>query len=227
MTEIDPEMLMAYADGELDPLRAKRVEKAIAKHPALAAKVEAHRALRATLSAHFDPVTDQPVPDRLRALLDVPAIPVAAPPRRWLSASSVAAMAATLVLGLAIGGSLDLNPPPVGERGGALVAQSGLADALETQLASAQPADAETRIGLTFRDKAGAVCRSFEGEAMSGIACRAGDGWQVRQLMGSAAQRTDYRQAGSPEILMAAETMMADSPLDADAERAARDGGWK
>ena len=30
---IDPETLMAYADGELDPLTARRVEKAIAADP--------------------------------------------------------------------------------------------------------------------------------------------------------------------------------------------------
>jgi len=47
---IEPEMLMAYADGELDPLNAKRVERAIASDPALAREVERHRALRRRIS---------------------------------------------------------------------------------------------------------------------------------------------------------------------------------
>ena len=66
----DDEMLMAYADGELDPLAAKRVEREIAANPELAATIEAHRALRRRLGAAFAPVLDAPVPDRLAALLE-------------------------------------------------------------------------------------------------------------------------------------------------------------
>ena len=45
----DDELAMAYADGELDPLAAKRFEARLAEEPALAATVEAHRALHARL----------------------------------------------------------------------------------------------------------------------------------------------------------------------------------
>lgn len=231
---IDRETLMAYADGELDDVTAKRIERAIAEDPELARQVEAHRALKARLAAHFAPVVEEPVPERLRALLETNVADFAAAKEkrerlRWiLPAGNFAAMAATLVVGLLVGQAIDLNPSPIGGSGsGTLVAQAGLARALDTQLASAQPRDAATRIGLTFRDRSGAVCRTFEGQAFAGVACRSGTGWQLRQVMSGAAQATDYRQAGSAETLEAAEAMMADGPFDAEAERAARDGGWK
>ncbi|RJF85369.1 anti-sigma factor family protein [Sphingomonas cavernae] len=228
---IDPETLMAYADGELDEVAAKRVERAIAEDPALARQVEAHRALRARIAGHFAPIAGEPVPERLRTMIGNNAASIdeaRARRSRWtLPRGNIAAMAATLVVGLLVGQAIDLNPAPVADRSGTLVAQAGLERALDTQLASEQPSGAATRIGLTFRDKAGAVCRTFEAQALAGIACRVDGAWQVRQMMGAEAQSTDYRQAGSAEMLAAAEAMMADGPLDADAERAARDGGWR
>ena len=49
----DPQVLMAYADGELAAADAARVEAAIAVDPALARIVDDHRALRARLSDAF------------------------------------------------------------------------------------------------------------------------------------------------------------------------------
>lgn len=65
------ELLMAYADGELSaPEHAAdraRVEAAMRADPQVASRVEKHRALRAKLSASFDRVLDESVPDRLVA----------------------------------------------------------------------------------------------------------------------------------------------------------------
>ena len=61
----DDEILMAYADGELDPARRAEIDAAIAKDPALARRVEQQRALRARLAGAFAKVLDQPVPERL------------------------------------------------------------------------------------------------------------------------------------------------------------------
>ena len=61
----------------------------------------------------------------------------------------------------------------------ARVAQGPLAAALDTQLASAQPADAATRIGLSFAAADGRLCRTFDSAALSGLACRGGEGWQL------------------------------------------------
>ena len=126
---------------------------------------------------------------------------------------------------------VDLSGSPVASRDGQLVAHGGLERALDVQLASAQPQDAQVRIGVTFRDTGGALCRSFDSADLAGIACRAGDDWRLRQTFAveSAGGATQYRQAGSGDaaVMQAAQTMMAGAPLDAEAERRARDAGWR
>ena len=66
---VTPEELAAFADGQLDEPRRAQVAAEVAQDPDLAAEVAAHRALQGRLAAHFAPVLDQPVPDRLTALL--------------------------------------------------------------------------------------------------------------------------------------------------------------
>ena len=61
------EELMAYADGELEGARRQEIQDAIKRDPEIAGRVEAHRALRSSLRASFDPVLQEPVPDRLLA----------------------------------------------------------------------------------------------------------------------------------------------------------------
>lgn len=228
----DPEIVMAYVDGEVDLVTAKRIEKAMETDAALAARVDAERALRAKLSAHFDPVAADPVPDRLTAMLANVDTSLAdrrdAKQRRFgFGPAQWGAVAASLALGLLVG-QFDLGGSgPVATKGGTLVASGALETALDTQLAATQPRDAAVRIGLTFKDGAGMTCRSFEQAAVSGIACRAGEAWQLRQTLSSAAQGSDYRQAGSAEIAEAASRMMAGEPFDAAAEKAALDRDWK
>jgi anti-sigma factor RsiW len=59
------EDLMAYADGELDDIKRKQIEDAINRDPNIARRVAAERALKDALSKSFDPVLQEPVPDRL------------------------------------------------------------------------------------------------------------------------------------------------------------------
>src|SRR5882724_6659466 len=61
------DILMAYADGELDVKTRAQVEDAMAADPAIARRVAAHQALRKTLRAGFDKVLEEPVPERLIA----------------------------------------------------------------------------------------------------------------------------------------------------------------
>ncbi|MGQ0661875.1 MAG: hypothetical protein ACT4N3_13530, partial [Sphingosinicella sp.] len=103
-------------------------------------------------------------------------------------------------------------------------------EALSTQLASAQQADATTRIGVSFARADGSLCRTFASANISGLACREGDDWRmIATAAASASPRGDYRQAGAeaPLILQAAQEMMAGEPLDAADERRARDAGWR
>jgi anti-sigma factor RsiW len=64
---IPDETLMAYADGELEPAQRVEVEAAIAADSSLARRVEQHQALRKKLSAAFDPVLTETIPEALMA----------------------------------------------------------------------------------------------------------------------------------------------------------------
>jgi hypothetical protein len=225
--EMLAEMLMAYADGELDPLNAKRVERAIAGDPSLARQVERHRALRQRISDSFAPVADEQVPERLTSLLKSSVVELSAPRTRpiltwWREA---AALAACLVLGLVIG--LSVSRGPVSAGAGGLYASGSLASALDAQ---AGGADGAVKVAVSFRDKQGAYCRVFSSSTADGIACRDASGWALRRTQqGSPTQHGDYAQAGSPDpdLMAAAQDMMAGEPLDAKAEAAARGAGWR
>ncbi len=227
---IDPETLAAYADGELDPITARRVERAMAEDPALAQEVERHRALTARLRGSFAALDAQPMPAGVEALFartdNVVAFPARKPapkPQRWWGA-----VAASLVAGLLLGQLVPRSGSDLGFEGGTAVAQGGLARALDTQLASTQGADAPVKIGITFRDRAGALCRTFETGTTGGIACAGDSGpWRVQALQGGGqATTTAYAQAGSPmaAVLEQAQAMAAGDPLDAAGEAAALKG---
>jgi hypothetical protein len=230
---IDDDTLMAYADGELDEIGRARVERGLAGDPALRARLEQQQTLRDRLGAFYGPTAAEEVPERFRAMLDTNVTDFAAARARrarplW---QNLAALAATLVLGLAVGRTLLLPAPgPIGVENGTLVAQGPLARALDTQLASAQAPDAATRIGTSFAATDGRLCRTFDSAAMAGIACRGEQGWQLIMAgAGSGAPQHDYRQAGSanPLVAEAAQGLMAGEPFDAAAERRARDSGWR
>ena len=222
----DPtERLIAYLDGELDPQARAAFEAAMAADPELAARVEAHRELGASLSAAFDPVLAEPVP--LRLTLAAQAANDPAPSR--FRAPQWAAMAACLVAGVLVGRLALTDRGPLTQTAGGLAARGELAQALSTGLA----ADAgPIRVGLTFRDQQGRYCRTFQSrpDALAGLACRQDGRWAMRATAAWApAQSPDYRTAGSetpPAILAAVDQLRAGDPLDAPAERAARDGGW-
>ena len=218
------EELAAYAYGEIDGTRAREVAAAIEVDPALKAQVEAHRTLKARLGTHFAPILDAPLPERLTAplrrdesrVIDLAAARERRIPRwTWIATP---ALAASLALAVFV------------PRGGDGYASGALAETLDTQLVAAQPADATTRLLLSFRDEAGSYCRAFAGEAQSGIACRDAEGWRlVTEGEGASAQAGEYRMAGNPaaEMLERAQAMATGPALDAAAEQAAKARGWR
>lgn len=227
------ETIAAYVDGELDLVAAKRFEKAVAENTDLANAVQAERRLRAKLSAHFDPVAEEPIPDRLAGLLsnNVSALSEhrAAKTSAWYRPSMMqwSAMAASLVVGLMIGGTaLNRDGGYVRDDKGVLVATGDLADALQTQLASTQGVNPEVRIGTSFIAKDGGYCRTFGSASLDGIACRQDRNWQLKQTM-SGRGSNDYRQASAGSLAEAAAAMMAGEALDAAAEKAAAEKGWE
>ena len=149
--------------------------------------------------------------------------------RGWSSLPQWTAIAATLAVGILVGTMVPQpDDHPITIQGGKVYAAGALDHALTTQLASA-PAG-EVRIGLSFRDQSGAICRSFTQRAASGLACRDHDKWQVRGLFGSPeGQGGTYRMAAGmdPNLAGLIGTAMAGEPFDAAQEKAARDRGWR
>jgi hypothetical protein len=252
---IPEDRLMAYADGELDAAEhaAERaqIEAAMQSDAAVARRVEKHRALRAQLGGAFGAVLDEPVPERLLAAVraapasvtDLGSVRAA---RANAATESVrkraawswpqwGAIAASVLLGVLIGRvamkSTELDP--IASRNGHLVAQSGLDEALSSQLASEQADAAPVHIGVSFRTKAGEYCRTFVSGALSGLACREGSAWDVRTLARadvSVGGEGGYHPAGSemPAAVRAAvDEQINGDPLDATAEAQAKTNGWK
>ncbi len=244
------EIIMAYADGELDDSTRFEVELAMRQDPALAEKIRQHQVLRSSVFSAFSSTLDEAVPQRLHAAarsgkvihldsvrqLRAPPAPPPAPSKGGWSWPEWGALAATLVVGVLAGsmasdglrsGQLAALDPGVG----ALKAEGKLALALTQQLASATPAEAEVRLGVSFVAKDGQYCRSFMLPKMAGLACRSGAEWRIPVLASSAPGAAGaYRQAASAmpaAVLDAIDERIAGTALDANAERAASKQGWK
>lgn len=240
------ETLMAYADGELDAATRAAVEQAAAADPQLAQRIAQHRALRTRLRAAFEPVLAEPVPERLLAAARSTddarraAKVIAFEPRRQVRWSwpQWGAMAASLLVGVVLGPLLLRSaapPAPLDVSGGRVLASGNLSRALSQQLASEQPPAASVAIGVSFRARSGAYCRSFvlhEGQSLGGLACREGPAWRVMALAQSAAPAAsaNYRQAATalpPAVASTLDELMTGEPLDAAGEAAARAHDWK
>ena len=241
---ISREQLMAFIDGELSAEEERRTAAEVAGDPALSAYVEEQRAVKARLAHDFASILTAPVPDRLERLI-LDAAPSKAPPQPalmqrifnfvrpapvWISA---AALAAGVVIGIGISGLLS-PAAMLQNRNGELIASGDLARLLSTQLAADQNAAAPARVGLSFVDKAGEFCRSFQTaaggqNAIAGIACRSGDSWNVVATAAAQPAAGTFRQAAAslPDSLRNAITgMIAGQPLNAAAERDARARNW-
>lgn len=237
------EILMAYADGEVDDALRAQIEAAMAVDPAITDAVEQHRKLRARLRDAFSDSLSEPVPERLFAALAVPAaietnVIQLADKRasdqtvRW-RLREWSALAATFVVGVSLGFAvMSRDNAIVSSERGALVANGALASALSEQLASTQRGDEVVTMGISFKAHSGALCRTFaiRRDQLAGLACRDNTTWRVQMLTDSAAAAGDYRQASSTisaPILTQVEQQIVGEPLDADAETQAQRSGWK
>jgi hypothetical protein len=236
---VEDEKFFAWLDGELSAEEAARVEAEVAADPELLRKAEEHRAMTASLKGAFDAVAASPLPERIAVGARPPGSKVvdlaAAREKRGLKRpfplwGQFAAMAATLAVGVFTGNMLSGSPAsPIQSEGGRLVAGGDLENALYAQLASA-PADAGPRIGMTYRDKSGAICRTFQDGGSSGLACREGGDWQIRGLFqGSEGQSSDYRMAAGADarLMDIVDESIAGEPFDQAQERAALEQGWR
>ncbi len=238
------EMLMAYADGELDLVARAEIEAAMARDPKVAEAVERHRALAAKLRPAYDAVLTEPVPDRLAELVASPGssaiVDIAA--RRRASASAIAvgrwrvpqwaALAASVLVGLFVGVLLMRGADaPYQETAAGLVARGELDKALTTQLAGSL-GTGRTQIGISFRGREGDYCRTFhmhQEAPIAGLACRSGEEWKLQVLATAPAHEGELRPAAAMPmaVLHAVDAAIDGEPLNAAAEQAARDKGWR
>ena len=221
------ERIIAFVDGELAPAERAGFEAELAADPALAADVARHRALAARVGAAYAPVLDEAIPPQLLAVAAAANDRVVRPGVGRLTPWAV--IAASLAVGVIVGRLAVPEQAPLVARDGALVAHGQLASALSTKLA-AEPG--VVKVGLTLKTPDGGYCRTFQSAAdhLAGLACRQDGQWVARTV--TAWRRTAesaYRTAGSdtpPEVLAAVDGL-GGQPLDAVAERAARDRGWR
>lgn len=205
------EVLMAYVDGELDAPTRKAVDAAMALDRGLAARIERQRVLRQAVQAAYEPVLDEPMPQRLLDLASGGA-PTSAPadraglasrgrrnpwPRHW-TWLEWGAMAASVAIGVLAGSALMGVPreetdvagrrPDLVVDGASLRARGALAQALSEQLAATQAPVAPVKVGLSFLTRTGEYCRTFalerEGDTvrLGGLACRSGGEWRLELI---------------------------------------------
>jgi len=242
--------LAAFMDGTLDDdTLIAAIEAAINADPALAERAEALAAgddTAGAVRAAYAPVLDAPVPDRLTEVLapapqSAGAADIAAHRRplpepandtgtswRW---PQFAAMAASLVLGVVIGGPV-LTGGSDDTAGGALVLAAAEGPVPPSAVAamldsapSGQAVDLASlgmgEVVLTFRDAEGALCRQFmiesRGATSDALACASADGgWQVEAFGRRAAPVGEMKLAGgdaAPGVVAAVDAIIASDPL--------------
>jgi hypothetical protein len=225
------EMLNAFIDGELEPKEMEHIAALLATRPDLDAWVRRQEALRVGMKNAFSDLLSTPPPERLVQAARTAPLSWRWRIKRFATMRVLAPAGAMLALGLVIGVALQ-PPSEIVTRGGQVMAEGALANALNDRLTSDGYAGAGQRIGISFRNRDGRDCRTFEAGTQSGLACHGDKGWAIALLTArpNAESSGAYRMAGSemPDAIRAAVTAsIAGEPFDAAAERAARDRGWK
>ena len=244
----DDETLGAYVDGELDQTTVAEIEAAATTDAVLAARIDKARRLKALLGGAFASVTAEPTSERfMRVVAGEPSSTSAeiirfqgkpqikakaTKPKPAKPASQQAGSGAglwTMAACLAAGVILGVIAPWKTTTETTLSPNRAVTVALNRQASG--PSAGPVRIGLSFKAKDGAYCRTFQAGATAGLACREGQAWAVRAAAPAAVVAdTAYRTASSetpPAVLDAVDAMIQGAPLDAQAEAKARKAGWK
>ena len=228
---MDREMLNAFVDGQLPPQEMERIATLLETEPEMKAYVLKQEKLRAAL--RFEEVMQAPPPSRL--VDTARSAPVSWRWRlqallgRYFVVRSLLPAGAALAVGLAIGVTTKSNGDLMLSRG-QMLAGGGLAQALDSKLASSGYSGEGPRIGISFRDRAGRDCRTFASGSQAGLACHQEGAWVISTLVAQEPQvQGTYRMAGSemPDaVRRAVETSIQGAPFDAIAEAQARANGW-
>jgi hypothetical protein len=231
--ELDRDKLDRFVDGELPPEEMEAIAVLLAGSPEQDAHVARQERLRNQLRDGFraldasmprrliETVRTTPISWRwrLRAALEPDQL------FRWLVPASAA-----LVLGFVAGTSLTPRSDLGTSASGQVIAQGDLDKALDRQLAS-QADSGPIRIGISFRNKTGQVCRTFNSGDNAGLACHKAGAWVIGMLVRQVPEDAGaaYHMAGSemPDAVRHAVTAsMRGEPFDAATEARAAKAGW-
>ncbi len=194
MKRLDPVILNAFADGELEPEEAARVVMHLADCPADQAVVDGIMAMNATLARACEGPMHQPVPPAIRAaIFGPPAAASSARParlRRLLTGWRVMVGAGALAAALAVAAAILLSPADAPMLTlGPLEPRSPMSEALD-ELASGQTrlVEKNTELGIlaSFAVQGG-YCREFSlhhdiRPDLVALACNDAGGWHVAAL---------------------------------------------
>lgn len=248
MVELNPELLMAYIDGELDAEQKASVEAWIARDPEARAMAESFRESGEMLRENFDEILNLPLP---RHLIDTvrknKADPDILPLRPWKPKAHISrwpglALAASIALfvGVLAGATLfrdsAVEKPSTAAN---LLQKTCESQPMGAMLVSDDKFESVTPV-LTFLAADGRVCREFERQTRSrkkvGIACRNSDGQWVafieidRILLAEATGgESDYKTASGPPDLLdtALSALGAGRGLTPAEEQRLRSQGWQ
>lgn len=197
MDKVDPVTLVAYRDGELDPLGKARVERSLAADPELRARAAALQRVDTLLEAAFDPVLAAPLPALYLTTRPPSTASVVRKWTQWPAARLAwAAGIGGLIIGFAAGHfspDLSSSQEPVA----VAAIQAKLGDVLESEISGTTVAFTDPIQGIsgtvkpvsTFLNADGSYCRAYEAHASHaadsltsrGIACRDATGrWLTR-----------------------------------------------
>ena len=240
----DDGQIHAHVDGALDAETAARREADSSNDAALAGRIAQQRELRARLRAEYDPVLEEPIPQRFRdslansksgsAITPIGARRKTGPRPPW-SLREWGALAAALAFGALLGPFVFRNSTvlPIASEEGRLVAAEYLDATLSTQIAGTATNGELARVDLSFRAAGGEYCRTFTlRSGGGGLACRRDGRWSVELFDAGAASTSEtggFRQASSalsPAMLGALTALGAGEALTPDEERERIGSGW-
>ncbi|AZO68144.1 MAG: anti-sigma factor [Mesorhizobium sp.] len=247
MTEetFSDEILMRFADGELDPETVARIEQAMEIDDRLVTRIAMFIETRAQAQAALKPLLDEPVPEKLVAAVEqmveakrasekaASVLPfgggrMAGPPSRSQWLLPIAASLAAVVGALAGYWAAGTNERAQGGLWVAGVIRPALGQALETvesgkEIKLAGISD-RFRAIATFRNNSQDLCREFEVDSQDrstvmSVACRSGDEWRVSFAVVAPGDAGGYAPASSAEALDAyLSAIEAGTPMSAEEE---------
>lgn len=228
---IDDATLMAFADGELSETRAAEVAAAVAADPALAARAERFRTVRAKLAGSLDGLA--PPPDLLAR-----AERASADRETRRVRPLMIAMAASAVVGIGLGWYIprDGRPGFNSAIGPDMRTRGTLAVALSRTPSGAERAIMQAKVRPVFTARAadGQVCRAFRlvrtSETFEGVACRERFGWRMVVLAQVPPRPAGFGQASgdeAPAVAAALDALDLGDPLSEAAEQALIERRWR